>query len=114
MKTINPTRIWLAVEPVDMRIGIDGLSSLVQQTLGKSPCDGSAYVFRNRRCSRLKLVVWDSTGVWLCQRRLHKGSFVWPHGEEAVYDLSEEQWNWLVAGVDWQRLTPKPPQNWVF
>lgn len=114
MKAINPTRIWLAIEPVDMRAGIDGLSTRVQQALGQSPCDGAAYVFRNRRCTRLKLLVWDGTGVWLCQRRLHQGSFVWPKADAAVHELSEEQWNWLITGVDWQRLGPQKPQNWVF
>lgn len=114
MKAISPTRIWLAVEPVDMRLGTDGLAALVQQALGMPPCDGSAYAFRNRRSTRLKLVVWDGTGVWLCQRRLHRGQFVWPRSGEAACNLSEEQWNWLVAGVDWQRLAAQPAQNWAF
>ena len=60
-----PERIWLAVEAVDMRLGIDGLSARIQASLGRSPCDGTAYAFTNRRRSRLKLLVWDGTGVWL-------------------------------------------------
>lgn len=44
-----PTRVWLVVEPVDMHAGIDGLSQRIQNTLGRSPCDGAAYAFRNRR-----------------------------------------------------------------
>ena len=46
--------VWLATEPVDMRTGIDGLSMRVQQVLGRAPCDGTAYVFSNRRSTRLK------------------------------------------------------------
>jgi transposase len=61
-----PARIWLAVEPVDLRRGIDGLSSIVQQALGHSPGAGSAFVFRNRAGNRLKLLLWDGNGVWLC------------------------------------------------
>jgi transposase len=114
MKAMAPAQIWLAVEPVDMRAGIDGLSTRVQEALGKSPCDGAAYVFRNRRRDRIKLLMWDSTGVWLCQRRLHQGSFVWPDGDTAICELSEEQWNWLTAGVDWQRLSSKKPSGWSF
>ena len=68
-----PERIWLAVEAVDMRLGIDGLSARIQASLGRSPCDGTAYAFTNRRRSRLKLLIWDGTGVWLSQRRLHRG-----------------------------------------
>lgn len=108
----SPTQIWCAIEAVDMRMGMDGLSLQVQQALGKSPCDGSAYAFRNRRGNRLKLLVWDSTGVWLCQRRLHEGSFVWPKAGDVVCALSMTQWNWLVAGVDWQRLAAADVRNW--
>lgn len=108
----NPPEIWCALEAVDMRVGIDGLSLRVQQALGKSPCDGSVYAFRNRRNTRLKLLVWDSTGVWLCQRRLHSGHFIWPQGGDAACTLSAAQWNWLIAGVDWQRLSVSQVRNW--
>ena len=57
--TLQPEQVWLAIQPVDMRLGIDGLSLLVQEALGKAPCDGSAYAFRNRRQNRLKLLIWD-------------------------------------------------------
>ena len=104
--------VWIGVEPIDMRVGIDGLSLRIQEALGRSPCDGSAYAFRNRRGNRLKLLIWDGTGVWLCQRRLHRGHFVWPGSNEAVCTLSEQSWNWLVAGVDWQRLQAPVPSHW--
>ncbi len=55
-----PNQVWLVVEAIDMRAGIDGLSLRIQTTLGRSPCDGTAYAFRNRRGNRLKLLVWDS------------------------------------------------------
>lgn len=104
--------IWLATQPVDMRIGIDGLSLVVQQALGRAPCDGTVYVFGNRRHTRLKLVCWDGNGVWLCQRRLHRGQFVWPQAGDAAWELTDAQWQWLVAGVDWQRLAAAPPAHW--
>ena len=108
----SPADIWCAVEPVDMRVGADGLALRVQQALGKSPCDGTAYAFRNRRNNRMKLLVWDATGVWLCQRRLHSGSFVWPQTGDAVCILTATQWNWLIAGVDWQRLAATAMPDW--
>ena len=108
----TPLSIWIAVEPMDMRLGIDGLSLRVQQALGRSPCDGSAYVFRNRRGDRLKLLLWDGNGVWLCQRRLHKSRFVWPPAGSAIWSLDVAQWRWLVAGVDWRRLSAEPPAEW--
>ncbi|MGH9571027.1 MAG: IS66 family insertion sequence element accessory protein TnpB [Candidatus Angelobacter sp.] len=108
----QPSQVWLAVESIDMRLGIDGLSLRIQQALGKSPCDGSAYAFRNRRSNRLKLLCWDGTGVWLCQRRLHGGHFVWPQAGETICLLSAAQWQWLVSGVDWQRLSAPSPGHW--
>jgi transposase len=109
---IRPEQVWLAVEPVDMRLGIDGLSLKVQQALGRSPCDGSAYAFCNRRGTRLKLLVWDGTGVWLCVRRLHQGRFTWPQDDTPLWTLSAEQWQWLVSGVDWRRLGAKALADW--
>ena len=82
------TEVWLVVEPLDMRTGIDGLSLRIQNTLGRSPCDGTAYAFRNRQQNRMKLLIWDGTGVWLCQRRLHKGHFMWPTSEASVCMLT--------------------------
>ncbi|MEQ1815535.1 MAG: IS66 family insertion sequence element accessory protein TnpB [Nitrosomonas sp.] len=100
----NPGKIWLMVEPVDMRRGIDGLSVLVEQALQRSPCAGSAFVFCNRAGNRIKVLLWDGTGVWLCQRRLHQGRFFWGHLDTGGMELTAAQWEWLIAGVDWHRL----------
>ena len=108
----SPPQIWLVVAAVDMRRGIDGLSSIVQQALGQSPCAGSAFVFRNKTGTRLRLLVWDGNGVWLCQRRLHQGSFVWPKLLDVGFAISQAQWEWLIAGVDWQRLSASPKAHW--
>jgi len=109
---IRATEVWLIIEPADMRGGIDSLSQRVQNLLGRTPCDGSAYAFRNRRGSRLKLLIWDGTGVWLCQRRLHQGKFVWPDAATTTVTLTAQQWNWLVTGVEWQRLAAPAPVHW--
>jgi transposase len=107
-----PPLIWLAVAPVDMRRGIDGLSSIVQQALGHAPCAGSAFVFRNRTGNRVRLLLWDGNGVWLCQRRLHQGSFVWPKVTDTCFLITQVQWQWLIDGVDWQRLSAVPQADW--
>jgi transposase len=108
----TPTDIWLAIEPVDMRLGVDGLSAHLQASLGRSPCDGTAYAFTNRTRRRLKLLVWDGNGVWLCQRRLHQGHFIWPKAGDTTWSLTQAQWQWLIAGVDWQRLDAPAPAHW--
>ena len=104
--------VQLVVQPIDGRLGADGLSQVVQNLLGASPCDGTAYVFTNRRRSRLKLVCWDGTGVWLVQRRLHRGSFAWPLPGATQVTLTQAQWEWLIVGVDWQRLNTAAPGHW--
>jgi transposase len=107
-----PEHVWLVVEAIDMRAGIDGLSHRIQSSLGRTPCDGSAYAFRNRRSNRLKLLVWDGTGVWLCQRRLHRGHFTWPDAESVACTLTMAQWRWLITGIEWQRLEAPAPAHW--
>ncbi len=109
---IYPEQVWLVIEPMDMRAGIDGLSLRIQNALGRPPCDGSAYAFRNRRATRMKLLIWDGTGVWLCHRRLHQGHFVWPVAEGTTVTLNPRQWTWLITGVDWQRLDAPAPVHW--
>lgn len=109
---LKPEQVWLVVAPVDMRLGIDGLSAHLQQVLGQPPCDGTAYAFRNRAGSRLKILQWDGTGVWLSQRRLHRGSFRWPRAEDRFFTLTQRQWDWLITGVDWQRLEAVPNPRW--
>jgi len=109
---IRPEQVFLIVEPVDMRWGIERLSQQVQGMLNRSPCDGTAYGFTNRTRTRLKLLIWDGTGVWLCQRRLHRGHFHWPKLGDDRFVMSAEQWQWLITGVDWQRLCARPPAHW--
>jgi transposase len=105
----NPGKIWLSVAPVDLRRGIDGLSTLAQQALGQS-CAGSAFVFRNAAGNRIKVLLWDGNGVWLCQRRLHQGYFIWPTSVDRCFSITQAQWEWLIAGVDWRRLSAQLPE----
>ena len=84
----------------------------IQQALGRSPCDGTAYAFRNRNGNRIKVLIWDGTGVWLCVRRLHQGRFTWPQRDEATCVLSMAEWRWLTTGIDWRRLQAKPSAQW--
>lgn len=102
---LTPTGWWLAQAPVDLRCGIDRLLLQVQSMLGHDPCDGGAYVFRNRAGTRIKVLCVDAQGVWLSVRRLHQGRFIWPRAGAAVCALTHEQFAWLATGVDWQRLS---------
>jgi len=106
------------VESVDMRKGVEGLTAMAQLALGHSPYSSAAFVFHNRSGSRLKVLLCDAQGVWLCQRRLHEGRFVWSKIQPAhqagdrVFSLTQAQWAWLIAGVDWQKLSARLNPNW--
>lgn len=102
---LKPTGWWLAVVPADLRCGVDRLLARVRDELGHDVRNGGAYAFRNRAGTRMKVVCMDAQGVWLATRRLHEGTFHWPRAGEAACTLTPEQFGWLCAGVDWQRLS---------
>jgi transposase len=73
------TRILVAVEPADFRLGIDGLSRLCQEKLKEDAFSGCVFVFRNRRATSVKILTYDGQGFWLCHKRLSAGRFrFWP------------------------------------
>jgi transposase len=77
------TRIFIALEPVDMRKGFEGLYGLVRDHLGEDPLSGHLFLFANRAHTRLKALVWDGSGLWVCAKRLERGSFHWPKPQQA-------------------------------
>lgn len=108
-------RILLAVEPVDFRKGIDGLAGVCRKVLAGDPFSGHVFVFRNRRGTTIKILVYDGQGFWLCQKRLSQGRFSWwPRGAAgsvealAAHELQLLLWNGdpKVARVapQWRRL----------
>ncbi len=70
-------RILLAIEPADFRRQIDGLVRMCREELSSDPMSGTVFVFRNRRATAIKLVVYDGQGFWLCHKRLSRGKFSW-------------------------------------
>jgi transposase len=92
------TKIYIAVESVDMRKGFDGLYGLVRDRLGEDPMSGHLFLFTNRGRSRLKALVWDGSGLWVCAKRLEKGTFCWPQAGESSITLTGSQLMELLAG----------------
>ena len=70
-------RIFVAIKPADFRRGIDGLARLCKEALQQDPFSGAVFVFRNRRATAVKVLVYDGQGFWLCHKRLSSGRFRW-------------------------------------
>ena len=70
-------RILVAIEPADFRKGIDGMAKVCKETLDQDPFGGTVFVFRNRRATAVKILVYDGQGFWLCHKRLSSGRFRW-------------------------------------
>jgi transposase len=76
-------RVLVAVETADFRCGIDGLAQRCRAVLEADPFSGTVFVFRNRRRTAIKLLVYDGQGFWLCHKRMSRGRFKWwPRSED--------------------------------
>ena len=95
--------IWLAVNPLDMRAGTETALARVVDVFGAAR-PHHAYLFANRRATRMKVLVHDGIGVWLAARRLNRGGFVWPQGRSDRIALTREQFDALALGLPWQRV----------
>jgi transposase len=79
----SATRIYLAAGVTDMRKGFEGLYGLVRDRLVCEPLSGHLFLFCNGHRNRLKVLVWDGSGLWVCAKRLEKGRFTWPQFGDA-------------------------------
>ena len=104
-------RILVAIEPADFRRGIDGLARLCREELEEDAFSGCLFVFRNRRGTAIKCLVYDGGGFWLCQRRLSTGRFrFWPRdGEGGAKRLEAHQVQLLLSGGDPSAGETVPP-----
>lgn len=104
------TKIFVGVEAVDMRKGFEGLYGLVRDHLGQDPLSGYLYLFTNKSKTRLKALVWDGSGLWVCAKRLEKGRFRWPEAEgKHTVTMRAEELAMLVNGLDLKQIRQR---NW--
>src|SRR5438034_3837854 len=92
------TRIFVALEPVDMRQHFNGLYARVQTVLEQDPLSGHYFLFTNKSRNRLKILFFDGSGLWIFSKRLEKGTFGWPQGEGSSKRLRPEELSLLVHG----------------
>lgn len=114
-------RVLVAIDPVDFRRGIDGLSQVCRAVLLEDPMAGTTFVFRSRAAKSIKLLVYDGQGFWLCTKRLSQGKFrYWPTSREeaAATTLLAHEFQTLIWGGNpslaqaaplWRRVSLEPP-----
>ena len=113
-------RVLVAIDPVDFRRGIDGLSQVCRAVLSEDPMTGTMFVFRSRAAKSIKLLVYDGQGFWLATKRLSQGKFrYWPASPEgATAPLLAHEFHTLIWGGNpslaeaaplWRRVSLEPP-----
>ena len=100
-------KIYVATRPIDFRCGHDGLAAKVQEMLRLDPFSGAAFVFRSKRADRIKILVWDRTGLVLVHKRLEGCKFVWPTIADGVMRISPAMFAALFEGLDWRLVRPE-------
>jgi transposase len=104
-------KVFVALEPCDLRKGFNGLYATVTGRLGEDPKGGALFVFCNRRRTRLKILCWDGTGLWLLTKRLEEGTFSWPKDVEpgrTKFALTPQALALLTDGVDLRGAKMRP------
>ena len=100
-------RVYLCLNPCDMRRSFDGLHALVRDHLELDAFAGHLYLFANKRRDRLKIVYWDRDGFAIWAKRLEQGSYVIPSGEPGSrrIEISSEELSALLSGIDLSTAT---------
>jgi transposase len=96
------TRVFVAPGATDMRKGFDGLFGLVRDALSGDPLSGHLFLFANRDRTRVKVLVFDGSGLWVCSKRLEKGRFAWPEAAagQTRIAMRAEELTMLLSGID--------------
>jgi len=103
-------KVFIALDPCDMRAGINTLHALVADKLKEDSRSGSLFVFSNKRRRLIKVLYWDGTGMWLMTKRLEQGTFFWPRAtdpQQMKLELRPEAFNMLTDGIDMHGAKPR-------
>jgi transposase len=103
-------KVFIALQAVDLRAGVNTLHALVAQKLKEDTRSGALFVFTNRRRRLIKVLYWDGTGLWLMSKRLEEGTFYWPRAAQegqAKLELAPEAFAMLTDGIDMHGARPR-------
>lgn len=108
MLSLSPaTRIFVALQPMDMRKSFNGLYAAVEAVLAEDPLSGHVFLFTNRLHTRVKAIYWDGSGLVVYAKRLERGRFGWPTGDGVSQRLRPEELTLLLHGMD-----GRPRRHW--
>lgn len=111
MLSFGGHRIFLVVEPTDMRKSFNGLAGLASELLGATPASRDLFVFANRLRNRLKVLLYDESGTWVLAKRLDRGTFSWPDSTASgTVEYRTEELALLLGGMDAENLVSR---KWV-
>ena len=98
-------KYYVSLHPTDMRKNFEGLYVVVYERLKMDPLSGDWFLFTNRRRSRLKILHWDGSGLWVYAKRLEKGRFFWPASKEqsASLQINRAQLATLISRINLQK-----------
>ena len=96
----DKVEIYVKAGSTDMRKQINGLSIQVQEIMEKDPFSGSLFMFCNKQRRILKMIYWDRNGFWLFLKRLEKDKFPWPQTGKEAQEITREQFEMLLDGID--------------
>ena len=91
--------VYIACGYTDLRRGIDGLATIVQQQFQLDPFTNTLFLFCGRRRDRIKGLYWEGDGFLLLYKRLEHGVYQWPRSENEVKSLTAQQYRWLMEGL---------------
>lgn len=103
-------KVFIALDPIDMRAGVNTLHALVAERLKEDSRCGALFVFTNKRRTLLKVLYWDGSGMWLMTKRLEQGTFFWPRAtdvQQVKLELRPEVFAMLTDGIDMHRASPR-------
>jgi len=84
-----------------MRKSIDGLAAIVQMSFSLDPFSTSLFVFCNKSRNKIKILQWENNGFWLYYKRLERGKFRWPDGNNSnTINITQRELNWLLDGLE--------------
>lgn len=100
-------KVWLYRKPIDFRKQLDALIILVAARLRDNPTSGHVFAFRNKSADKIKLLRWDGDGFWLMYKRLERGTFKFPSIEDEKFEITVDQLQWLLSGLDIMTIEEK-------